>query len=329
MSRRASPTRIGFFLVGALLIVIIAVAALASNTWFQQRTNFISYFPESVNGLVNGGAVKFQGVPVGTVKAIDIRLDQRDNSFLVPVEYDIDLRRLTTPSGTYINLGDTTVLRQQIRKGLRAQLQMESFVTGVLYVELSYRNDTTPPKLETGAQWPQIPSTPSLMASIGGGAGSLLSQVQGTLERVNTLLGDVNLKEINSAVVQAAKAMQQLVSAPELRATLREMPAATAQLNRTLAEAERLASRAGGAIDPMQKQINGVSTEAVSTLQALRATLQETHGLLSADTGPGYALTDALTSMQKAADALAQLITSLERNPDMLLRGKKPPKDQP
>ena len=327
MSRRPNPTKIGLFLLGALIIAIAGTAVLASNTWFQQRETFISFFPESVNGLENGAPVKFQGVPVGTVKAIDIRIDQRDNSFNVPVEYDIDLRRLTTPRGTYVNLADTLVLRQQIEKGLRAQLQAESFVTGVLYLELSYRTDTTPPRLEVNTEWPEIPTTPSLMAALGGGAGSLLSKVNDIFNRVSVLLGDVNMREINAAVVQSAKAVELLVGSPELRATLREMPGATAQLNRTLAEAEKLVSRANGAIDPMQTQLTGVSTEAITTLQALRKTLDETHGLLSADTGPGFALTGALTSLREAADALTLLITSLERNPDMLLRGKKPPEE--
>jgi len=327
VSRRPNPTKIGLFLLGALIIAIAGTAVLASNTWFQQRETFISFFPESVNGLENGAPVKFQGVPVGTVKAIDIRIDQRDNSFNVPVEYDIDLRRLTTPRGTYVNLADPVVLRQQIEKGLRAQLQAESFVTGVLYLELSYRTDTTPPRLEAHTEWPEIPTTPSLMAALGGGAGSLLSKVNDIFNRVSVLLGDVNMREINAAVVQSAKAVERLVGSPELRATLREMPGATAQLNRTLAEAEKLVSRANGAIDPMQTQLTGVSTEAITTLQALRKTLDETHGLLSADTGPGFALTGALTSLREAADALTLLITSLERNPDMLLRGKKPPEE--
>ena len=327
MSRRPNPTKIGLFLLGALVIAIAGTAVLASNTWFQQRETFISHFPESVNGLENGAPVKFQGVPVGTVNGIDIRIDQRDNSFQVPVVYDIDLRRLTTPSGTYVNLADPVVLRQQIERGLRAQLQAESFVTGVLYLELAYRTDTTPPRLEQNTEWPEIPTTPSLMAALGGGAGSLLSKVNDVLNRVSGLLGDVNMREINAAVVQSAKAVEQLVESPELRATLRQMPGATAQLNRTLAEAEKLAARAGGAIDPMQTQLTGVSTEAVATLQALRKTLDETHGLLSADTGPGYALTGALTSLREAADALKLLITSLEQNPDMLIRGKKPPQE--
>ena len=326
MSLRASPTAIGLFLLGALAIAIVGTAVLASATWFQDRTSFVSFFPESVNGLENGAPVKFQGVPVGRVTAINIEIDQRDDSFLVPVEYEIDLPRLTTPRGTFVNLGDTLVLVEQIRKGLRAQLQMESLVTGVLYLELSYRQDSTPPKLQQRATiYPEIPTTPSLMSAIGGGAGSLLSEVMRILNRVNSMLGDFNTKEMNAAVVQSAKAIQDLVSAPEIRATLREMPGATAQLNRTLAEAERLAARATLAIDTLQTGVTGVSSEAIGTLQALRKTLDETHGLLSADTGPGYQLTGALKSLREAADALKTLITSLEQNPDMLIRGKKPP----
>jgi paraquat-inducible protein B len=327
MSMRANPTAIGVFFLGALVIAIVATVVLSSATWFQQRTTFISYFPESVNGLANGAPVKFQGVPVGRITDINIQIDPRDDSFQVPVEYEIDLPRLTTSAGTYVNLADTLVLKQQIVKGLRAQLQTESLVTGVLYLELSYRMDSTPPRLDSSgvAEWPQIPTTPSLMAAIGGGAGSLLAEVMKILNRVNSMLGDVNMREINAAVVQSAKAVEGLVGSPELRATLRQMPAATTQLTATLAEAQRLAARAALAIDSIQPGVKGASTEAVATLQALRKTLDETHGLLSADTGPGYELTGALKSLREAADALKTLITSLEQNPDMLIRGKKPP----
>jgi len=326
MSRRANPTAIGVFLVGAMALSILAVAMLASNAWFERRTTFIAYFPESVNGLETGAPVKFQGVPVGTVSDIMIEINQQDKTFQVPVKFDIDLPRLTTHLGTYINLGDTIVLRQQIENGLRAQLQMESIVTGLLYIELAYRSDSTPPRLANASdEYPEIPTSPSLMAAIGGGAGSVLSEVMKILNRVNNMLSDVNMAEINRAVVQSSNAIEDLVSSPEIKRVLRDIPGMTEQLNKTMAEVERLATRAEAAIDPMQAQITGASTEAIATLQALRKTLDETHGLLSADAGPGYALQGALTSLREAADALRLLISSLEQNPDMLLRGKKPP----
>jgi paraquat-inducible protein B len=68
----------------------------------------------------------------------------------VPVEYEIDLTRLTTQLGTFVDLADGAVLRRQIAEGLRAQLQMESIVTGQLYIELSYRPDRRRPSWRTG-----------------------------------------------------------------------------------------------------------------------------------------------------------------------------------
>ena len=135
----------------------------------------------------------------------------------------------------------------------------------------------------------------------------------------------MNVREVNAAVVQSAKAVQQLVKSPELRASLKQMPGATAQLNSTMVEAQKLAECATQAIDPMQKEIAGVSTEAISRPQSLCTTLDDTHGLLSANTGTGYELTGALKSLRDASDALKALITSLEQTPDMLIRGKKPP----
>lgn len=326
MSARANPTAIGLFLIGALIIVVTGVVVLASGSWFKRHDTFISYFPESVNGLENGAPVKFQGVPVGRVTHIGIQIDPRDDSFQVPVEYEINVSSLTTPRGTFVNLVDTLTLRQQIAKGLRAQLQAESFVTGVLYLELSYRLDSTPPRMLSDAgKFPQIPTTPSLMNALGGGAGSILSEMVKILNKANGLLGEMNGREINAAVVKSAKAVEELVTSPEIRSMVRQMPGATAQLNRTLVEAQHLMARATVGIDSLQTHLAGASTETVATLKVMRQTLEEAHGLLSQDTGPGYALTGTLKSLQDAADALRDLIQSLERNPDMLLRGKKPP----
>jgi len=326
MSIRANPTAIGLFLIGAIVLAVGGTAVLASTTWFQKRSTFISFFQESVNGLETGAPVKFQGVPVGTVTDLLIQIDQRDKTFQVPVQYDVDLTRLTTQQGTFVNLKDTAVLRHQIADGLRAQLQMESMVTGQLYIELSYRTDAKPPELERRpTAWPEIPTTPSLLAALGTGAGSLVADMLKIMFQVNQMLADVNMPQINAAVVASAQAVQRLMESPEIRAALAQVPGMTSQVNRTMAQLEQMAGKAGAAIDPLQVQLEATNTELVATLQALRGTLEEAHGLVSMDSGLGYNLQQALTSMRDAADALSLLAASLERNPDMLLRGKKPP----
>jgi paraquat-inducible protein B len=323
MSIRANPTAIGAFLVGALVLGVAGTATLASIS-FNERSTFVSFFQESVNGLEAGAPVKFQGVPVGTVTGLLIQIDARDKTFQVPVEYEIDLTRLTTRLGTFVDLSDPAVLRQQIRDGLRAQLQMESIVTGQLYIELSYRSDPAPPDLERLATaYPEIPTSPSLMAALGTGAGSLVADMMQVLFQVNQMLADVDMPGINAAVVSSAEAVERLMNSPEILAAVEQVPVMAVQVNRTMESLELLATQAGNAIAPLQGQVDIASTEMVVTLQTLRRILEETHGLLSADSGLGYGMQEALASMRDAADALRALSTSLEQNPDMLIRGKK------
>jgi paraquat-inducible protein B len=327
VSVRANPTAIGFFMLGALVLTVLGVTTLASRAWFGDRPTFISYFEESVNGLERGAAVKFQGVPVGTVSELRIQINQVDKTFLVLVEYDVDLRRLTTEIGTFLKLDEADVLARQIADGLRAQLQMESLVTGILYIELTYRPDSPPPfQVARRSIHPEIPTTPSLLAAFGTEAGSLVADVLQILFRVNEMLAEVDMGGLNEAVISSARAVERLVGSPELEAGIREIPDMAVQFGRTLAEFEVLGQRLGEAMGPLQSGMEEAFSETTLTLQAARSTLEETKGWISTDSGIGYGLEQALSSLREAAEALRILVISLERNPDMLIRGVNPPK---
>jgi paraquat-inducible protein B len=325
MSIRANPTAIGLFVIGAAVLAVIGIATLASATWFSKQSTFISYFGESVNGLEVGAPVKFQGVPIGQVTDLLIQIESRDKSFQVPVQYQIDLTRLTSQAGAYLNLDDEVVLRQQIADGLRAQLQMASMVTGQLYIELAFRPDALPPELEPRpTTYPEIPTSQSLLAAFGTQAGSMVGDVMAILFRVNEMLEAVNMVELNRSVVASAAAVERLAESDEIRAAFGSMPGMTDQFSRTMAEVEVLTARLGGTIDPMQLQISGTNAEVVLTLQAMREAIEETRGIFTPDSGIGYQMEGAMASLESAAEALRTLALTLERNPDMLLRGKKP-----
>ena len=328
MSIRANPTAIGLFMIGGLALTVLGVVTLASASWFDRQSTFISYFGESVNGLEVGAPVKFQGVPVGSVTDLLIQIESRDKSFQVPVEYQIDLTRLTSQAGTFVDLDDEAVLRQQIKDGLRAQLQMESIVTGQLYIELAYREDAAAAQLERRpTKFPEIPTSPSLLAAFGTQAGSMVGDVLAILFRVNEMLEEVNMQELNRSVVASAQAVERLADTPELRTALAEVPVMSAQFNRTMAEMEVLAETLRGAVDPMQVQLAGTNSEVVVTLKAMQEAIAETRGLLTPDSGMGYQMAGTMASLTSAAEALEALVLALERNPDMLLRGKTPNED--
>ncbi|MGD2071736.1 MAG: MlaD family protein [Gemmatimonadota bacterium] len=325
MKIRANPTAIGLFMIGAVVLTVGGVTVLASGAWLEERSTFISYFSESVNGLERGAAVKFQGVPVGTVTELLIQIDQGDKTFQVPIQYDVDLTRLTTEIGTFVQLNEAEVLRQQIADGLRAQLQMESLVTGQLYVELTYRPDAPPPPLEPRpTPYPEIPTTPSLLAAFGTEAGSVVADVLEILFRMNQMLDEVDMQGINTAVVASAQAVERLVGSEELRQSLAAGPELAAGLGRAMTEMEGAAERLGASIDPLRSQMEGTMAEVELTLQAARQALEGTQSAMTTDSGLGYRMDQALISFRDAAEALRVLAITLERNPDMLIRGADP-----
>lgn len=317
-------------MIGALILTLMGVVVLASTTLFTKQSEFVSYFGESVNGLDIGAPVKFQGVPIGNVTDLLIRIDETDKTFEVPVQYEIDINRLTSQTGEVVDLGRGSVLQQQIDDGLRAQLQMESIVTGLLYIELTYREDALlPPPVVGATPFPVIPTSPSLLSAFGTQAGSLVGEVLQVLFRVNEMLEEVDMEELNASFVASAQSIERLADAPEIRAAFDEIPAMTAQFNGTMEEIQLLAERLGAAIEPLEGQIDSTNTELVLTLQSMRNAIDQTQGLFSTDSGVGYQMQDAFSSLRDAADALRELSLSLERNPDMLLRGKKPSPQQP
>jgi len=330
MSMRANPTVIGLFMIGAMVLAVVGVATLASVSWMNKESTFISYFEESVNGLDVGAAVKFKGVPVGRVTDLLIRISSADTTFQVPVQYDVDLTRLTSADGGFIDLGDTAVLTLQIADGLRAQLQMESLVTGQLYVELTYRTEAQPKKLENRpSPHPEIPTTPSLLAAFGTQAGSVVGDVLQILIRVNEMLASVNVEEINRAVVASAGAVERLATSQELQNAIGEVPGMATQFNSTMNEMETLIEKLGEAAGPLPGQMESANTELVLTLQSLRQAVEDARGLYTTDSGLGYQMEGAMASLKEAADALRALVLSLDRNPDMLIRGRKPGGDNP
>ena len=72
MSRKANPTLIGAFVLGAVVLAIAATLLLAGGSWFGERRQHVLYFEGAAQGLQVGAPVVFLGVKVGTVKQIQL-----------------------------------------------------------------------------------------------------------------------------------------------------------------------------------------------------------------------------------------------------------------
>jgi len=338
MSRRASPTTIGLFVLGAMALAVIGVSVFASQSLFRTQATFISYFDESVNGLDVGTPVKFKGVPIGQVSEIQVRLDLQEETFQVPVLYRIDIEPVTNTAGQSVNLADPEVLQRQVDEGLRAQLQMESLLTGKLYVELTFTDDpTTVAAVEGNASYPEVPTLLSPMARIGEEASGLVSDLRRfdvntinqnlveLLVTANQKVDKLNVAAINDSLLQTIRSVRSLAEAPEIRRAMEDVPRIAARLDTALADVQILARSLNDAVPATSRSLDATADELIATLDALQQTMQDTQQMLSTDSGIGYRVEDALANLSEAAEALRVLAISLERDPSMFIRGKEPP----
>jgi paraquat-inducible protein B len=142
MRRTANKTLIGAFVVGGIILFIIAFVLLGAGSFSGARPSAIAYFEDSVSGLDIGAPVKFRGVTIGKVSQVLLRTaNQGAADYSVPVVMDFT-SNLLTARGLDQALLDKRGLRGSIDKGLRAKLQQQSVITGVLYVELDYFPDS-------------------------------------------------------------------------------------------------------------------------------------------------------------------------------------------
>ena len=67
MKTKISPAVVGMFVIGAMMLIIVALLAFGGVNFFSKPQRFLVYFDESIHGLDMGSPVKLRGVRVGRV----------------------------------------------------------------------------------------------------------------------------------------------------------------------------------------------------------------------------------------------------------------------
>lgn len=138
MHERSNVRMIGiFWCIGILLLLSVIAYGLKDSFDGEEERTVVMYFEESINGLNVGSDVVLKGVKVGEVKRINIQINSETLNFSIPVYAVIKKRVIRTINNN--NGGDINDL---IKKGLRARLTTQSYVTGQLMIELEMLPDT-------------------------------------------------------------------------------------------------------------------------------------------------------------------------------------------
>jgi len=323
MSRRASPTAIGAFVVVAVILAVAAVAVFGSGRFFREVQPCVLYFKGDVNGLKVGAAVKFKGIQVGTVKNVLLSLgdvvqsDERTQDLRIPVIIELDEENILQRGGRV--RPDPETIARLVDLGLRGQLKMESFVTGVLYVDLAMYPGT-PADLQGGtdAPYPEIPTLPTALEEAQRKAGAFLSK-----------LDQLDVGGLAKSLNKTLASLDGVLASPGLKETLDGLPStvkkvddAVAQLRQTLASVENLSDELKGEIKPLADRLNAAAEHADHTMVAARGAMHHAEVLLEPGSPLVYQLGQTLNDLSLAAAAIRRFVEDLERNPSALVRGR-------
>ncbi len=333
MSRRANPTLIGAFVLGALALVVLTTLLLAGGNWFGERRQHIMYFEGAAQGLQVGAPVVFLGVKVGTVKRIQLGLDSQSRRFLVPVTIELEPNVVRTRGDEPIDLRDRATVRQLVERGLRARLRMQSLLTGQLYVDLDFH----PEKPATFAALdPELSEIPTIRTA----AQELASKFEGF--PMDKFLADVGAISAAASKLMSAQATQDLPR--RLDATLRHLESLAArfdaqggpilndvrgnlaEMHKALLAAQAALAKLETAADRMA-ELTRADGAMVSNLASASEELARAAGAVRNLTGPESPtvanVNAALKEIARAANALRLLAETLEQQPEAIWRGKR------
>lgn len=321
MSKKANPTTIGLFIVAGLALGIAGLLLFSSSRLFTSTLRCIVYFDSSLNGLNEGAPVKFRGVTIGEVVRVMIRYNQATNDTSMPVIIELRddlIRARWIGESSFNNLND---LHQVIEAGLRASLETESLVTGVLYVSLEMTRDATPPVFrQLNPKYPEIPSHPTdiqqLLRNLARlDIAGLTERLNSLIARIETSLSGLKLGEISDGVTGLIHSLDRVASAPELTNSL-------VSLRTTLDQYRLLAEKLNARVDPLADSVTNTLAEAGSALTQIRSGVQNLRDLLAPDSSLRNDLTIALEQLAAAAQSISGLAEYLESHPNALITGR-------
>jgi len=307
-------TRANYVVVGTFVLVVIA-AAFASILWLaraQFAQGFVYYdilFAGSVNGLDVGASVRLNGIPIGRVT--DIQQDP-DNPEQVRVTVEIESK-------------------VPIKQDAVARMELQSFLTGVAFIEVSGGSRDIPPiatAAEGSAKPPPKSPNPTITAAPTPGLQQALASAPEVMNKIGLVAEDLHevLNDQNRAAITAA-----LQNLEKLTATLARD---ADKFEGLVADSDITVKDADGALnqfrttmvtaDDALHDVKHTLSVADGTVQHLDQMLQENRAGIREFTSGGLGdLHRLISDARVLIQGLNRVSSELERDPSRFIWGER------
>lgn len=288
MSGQADKFKIGLFVVGSLVLGVGLLAWLGVARYLAPSQTVVAYFSESVQGLDPDSPVKFRGVTVGRVKAIQMAPDAK----LIEVVMALYPKFVITDDlGVKISLLNLTGLKY---------LEMDRFGP-------EERREV--PILDFKPDHPVITSYPSDIREFGSALENIFSKVK-----------SVDVETISTHMLSLSAKLDRILSdsrvthiGPDTADAMHELKRAAKKLND---EIDRMqpARRVAKTLDKASEFLDEATQTARSADRMIRRTDNN--------------LTRLSQKLDNSADNLLDFTRMLRTKPSSILFGGSPPEDK-
>ncbi|MBW2143809.1 MAG: MCE family protein [Deltaproteobacteria bacterium] len=328
MSKQVSKTVIGGFVISSIALLVVGVFIFGGGKFFKRTQKFVLFFEGSVKGLSVGSPVTFRGVEIGSVESVTLRADREALTVQIPVVVEVEPDRIQLTGG-----GGKPNPQQKIQRlidaGLRAQLTVESMVTGQLMIALNLYPDKPAKLVGTDPEYPEIPTIPS------------------AFEQVTETIQKLPIEEIFQKLLAAVDGIEKVLNSPDLEDTIASLKVTVQNADKLINNADKLVRNVDGQVGPLaesikitamdaQKLLKDVDGEIVPLASSIRTaadaakaalvqgeeTLKTLKNGIGEDSALVYELRNSLKELSSASRSIRVLADYLEQNPDALIRGK-------
>ncbi len=312
METKANNVLIGLFTLGviaAILLFILWASKYSSEGTYKE---YDIVFKEAVTGLSVGGVVEYNGIEVGGVR--DLKLSPGDaRQVIARVRV-----RLDTP----------------VKVDTRVELALQSFATGVAFIQFSGGKPGSPLLIQTDRNHvPVIVASESSFQKLLNSSEDIATTLNDVLNNIKQVLSDENAKRISKSLENVQSLTDTLAGQrEEIAGLIKSARDASDRLDKTLAMAQKtmgtVNTQLGGKLPGMMDHLDRAVAQLDAFTKHADATLQENRGAINNFANQGLAqLGPTLVQMRQVLRQINLLTSQLQENPAGYLLGRTKPQE--
>jgi paraquat-inducible protein B len=279
---------------------------------------YLMHFDGSVTGLSINSIVQYQGIKVGKVEDIQLKIDDDSGDLKIPVLVSLYVDKLSFES----DKDDAkAVIERLVTKGWRGQLSTSNFILGTKVISLVFAKEAAAKRVKmlsnNALGYPEIPTVEGFTDKLASSAAEIVTQVRLGVSDARKLMNSPDVSKSTKKLADILDNMNSLLIEvrPQLVSSLDE-------LSGTLKNTHALSGKLNKATTPLTKQMKQVMAKLDGALGDARKTLKTANTTLGEDSAMQYELRLLLEEVSEAANSFSVLADTIQRKPNALLLGK-------